>query len=413
MNEFDLSEFGGASRSAGPGRGLIQLGLLLAFSSSGIVQKFLGLAGVAGYVAGVVLVLVLVRRFGGRVAPWVRRHFGWLSGVSLAVLALCFAVGYPIENGRGPGKSSDREDALNLAVTRMEEGQSPYYPSSKIAGPLSVLPGAIVLSAPFVAVGNSAYQNFFWLAAFLGAVWWNFRDRALALVMLTVPLALSPAAIYEFVSGGDMLANGIYVAVIFLLALRAWSNSQACRWSRWAACVLLGLGLASRPNFLLLLPLFGAVLWRTVGLRQAVAAAGLVVVVSATITLPLYLHDPAGFTPLLARNKLAIIDDVLPWASNAILGMTALLGILGAWSLVRTTGSDLNRWFFRWCALVTLCPMVCAVGLFSWGSGRVDFDFMRDRFGLMYVFFALLGWGGQMLGVPCEQGFLDRKRPIS
>jgi hypothetical protein len=38
--------------------------------------------------------------------------------------------------------------------------------------------------------------------------------------------------------------------------------------------------------------------------------------------------------------------------------------------------------------------MVCAVVSFSVINQHLDFSFNRDRYGLMYVFFALLGWGG-------------------
>jgi hypothetical protein len=391
----DSPQSGGTLRAAWPGWQFIVWVLLLAFPSSGLMQKHSGLAGVAGYVAMVAVVLWLLWRFGACVAPWLRRYFWGLSVLLLAGLAVGFAVVHPIEDGRGLGRSSDRDDALNLAVTRMAEGQTPYYGSDKFAGPLSVLPGAVVLAAPFVALGNSGYQNLFWLAVFLGAACWWCRDRALALCLLGVPLLLSPAALYEYVSGGDLLANGIYVAVFFLVALRAWSNPQRSRWSGWLACVLLGLGLASRPNFLLLMPLFGALLWRTVGVRQAAVAAGLVVMVSVALTLPFYLHDPAGFTPLLARGKLAVIDHVMPSASMVMIGLTALLGILGGWWMLLFPAAEWQQSFFRWCTGVTICPMVCAVALASVWGGQLDFGFMGDRFGLMYVPFALLGWGGR------------------
>lgn len=397
MMVHDSPECAGAARVTWLNRGLIAMVLLLAFPSSGFVQKYSGLAGVAGYVAFVAAAVYVPGRFGACLAPWLRRHFRAVSVLTLTGLAVCFAIGYPIENGRGLGKSSDRDDGLNLAVTRMAEGQSPYYPSDKFAGPLSVLPGGIFLAAPFVALGSSGYQNVLWLAAFLVAAWWRFRDPALAIVMLIVPLALSPAAMYEYISGGDMHSNGIYVAVFFLVALKSWTHPGVPHWARWIACVLLGLGLASRPNFLLLMPLFGAVLWRTGGLRQAVVVGGLVVLVSAAITVPFYLHDPSGFTPLLARGKLGVIDHVMPSASKAMIGMTALLGVVGASSLLRTTAEDVIGAFFRWCTWVTLCPMVCVVALSTAVGGHLDFSFMSDRFGLMYVTFALFGWGGQWL----------------
>jgi hypothetical protein len=397
MHQFQSPNSAAPVTPARPALDGLILVLLLVFPSTGFIQKFAGLAGVVVYVALVALVLLVTWRFGACVAPLMRRYYRGLSVLALGVLALCFALVYPMENGRGVGKSSDRDDGLNLAVTRMADGRSPYYPSDKSAGPLSVLPGAIVLSAPFVALGNSGYQNLFWLAVFLLAAGLTFRDQALALVMLTLPLAVSPAAQYEYISGGDMLANGLYVALFFLLALRLWSNPAAAEWLRWLACVLLGLGLASRPNFLLLLPLLVGVLWRAVGLWRAVLAGGLVAAVAVAITLPFYMSDPAGFTPLLARHKLAIIDHVMPWAGKAMIGVTAVLGILGAWFLSRSSAQDLTQPFFRWCTVVTLCPMVCAVVLFSLVNGHLDFGFMRDRFGLMYVYFGLFGWGGRLL----------------
>lgn len=224
-----------------------------------------------------------------------------------------------------------------------------------------------------------------------------FRDRVIALVLLTVPLALSPAAMHEYISGGDMLANGIYVALFFLLAIGLWTSPKAGTVAKWLACVGLGVGLASRPNFFLLTPLFGGLLWRTVGFRIALGAVAVVGVVVVIITVPFYLHDPVGFTPLLARQKLAVIDGVMPWASKGMIGTAALLGMVGGWSILRSNSSEMTVMFFRWCTLVTLWPMVCAVGLFSMANGHLDFCFMSDRFGLMYGSFLLLGWGGEWL----------------
>ncbi len=164
MSESGISGSGATRRAGWLGWALLVL--LLAFPSSGFVQKYTGLAGVAAYVGLVAVVLLVIRRFAAGMAPFLRRRFRLLSGVVLAGLVIGFAIVYPIENRGGLGKSSDRDDGLNLAVTRLAEGRTPYYGSNKRAGPLSVLPGGIALAAPFVALGNSAYQNLFWLAAF-------------------------------------------------------------------------------------------------------------------------------------------------------------------------------------------------------------------------------------------------------
>lgn len=385
---------GGTTR---PNERLWILALLIGFPSSGFVQKYAGLAGVAGYLLFVAVAVWLVARYWNVFAPWLEKHFLALSVLAVISLSAGFVLLHPIEDNRGPGKSSDRNEGLELAVTRMADGDNPYYPPRVFPGPLSVLPGSILLSAPFVALGNSGYQNIFWLAAFLLVVAKWFKDRALALVLLVVPLGLSLAAQYEFVSGGDLISNGIFVALSALLALQAWSNPKARTWSKWGTCILLGVCLASRANFILLAPLFGAAVWRIAGFRQAIIASGFVALSLAAIILPFWLRDPSAFTPLMSKRKLAIVNDVLPWADMAMIGFTALVALIGALFLLNRESKQPVVSFFRWCTFVTLTPMVCAVIFSSSVHGTLDLGFMHDRFGLMYVFFALLGWGGSWL----------------
>lgn len=397
---FDMSPNTSSAPNDGAkyGHPLWMLALLLAFPSLGFVQKYTGLAGAAVYVALVIGLVFVTAVLWRRAAPWLRQHFRKLAVLSILGLAAGFVILNPIEDGRGPGKSSDRDEGLEMAVTRMAQGETPYYPSNRIAGPLSVLPGSMFLAAPFVALGNSGYQNVFWLAVFLIAACAYFRDTAAALYLLTVPLGLSLAAQYEFVSGGDLISNGIFVAVFFLLALQSWSVSTTPAWQRWLACLLLGVGLASRANFILLVPLFGAAMWRLAGWKNAVTTTALVGLTAAAVSLPFYLHDPAGFTPLLTRQKLAGADHTFPWASHAMIGMTVLAAMLGAWLILCRKPARTIPLFFRCCTWVTLTPILAAVLLSSWISGFPDFSFLRERFGLMYVFFAILGWGDALSG---------------
>ncbi|MCU0779411.1 MAG: hypothetical protein MUF86_17330, partial [Akkermansiaceae bacterium] len=213
-------------------RDLWILALLLAFPSTGFIQKYTGMAGVAAYVVGVIALVYITAHVTRRFAPWLSRHFRSLAVLAIAMMAAGFVVLHPFEDERGPGKSSDRDEGLEMAVTRLSGGETPYYPSNKVAGPLSVLPGSILLAAPFVALGNAGYQNVFWLAVFLFAAAMFFNDKAAALWLLAVPLALSVAAQYEFVSGGDLMANGIFVALFFLFALTSWGNTTSPAWQR-------------------------------------------------------------------------------------------------------------------------------------------------------------------------------------
>lgn len=375
------------------------LTLLVTLSSAGLVQKYSGLAGVAVYGIAVALVLLGARWMGQRWAGLLERCFAmWLVLAGL-LLAAGYLLANPLEERRGPVNSSDRDEGLELAVTRMAAGETPYYPQNKVAGPLSVLPGGILLAAPFVALGDVGYQNVFWLVVLMGALarWCGLRMPAL--VLPAVLLLASPSMLHEFVSGGDLIANGIYVAVLLGACFRAWRTAQGTVvWWRWTATVLLGIALASRPNFLLLLPLLGGVLWNTSGWRTAVRVTTVVGLVSLAVILPFHLHDPAGFTPLVARKKLAVVDHVLPWAGTAMIGITVLASLAGAAVLWLRGGKEPLPALCRACAWVTLCPIICAVVMRSWLCGALDFGFLLERFGVMYLGFTAVGWGWQWLG---------------
>ncbi len=394
-----------ASENVKPRRDLWILALLLAFPSTGFIQKYAGLGGVAAFVVIVIALAFLTSNLTQRFTPWLEHHFRLLAVLAITGLTAGFVVLHPLEDERGPGKSSDRDEGLEMAVTRLAQGQTPYYPSNKIAGPLSVLPGSIILAAPFVAFGDSGYQNIFWLAAFLFATSGFLKNKAAALYLLTLPLAVSAAAQYEFISGGDLIANGIFVTLFFLFAFTVWEKPSSRGWQRWLVCLLVGAALASRANFLLLIPLFGATMLRTTGVKNALIATALTVATAFAIILPFYLNDPAGFSPLGSRNKLSFADCDLPWASTAMIGVTMLTAGLSTCWLLKQKTKEQKIAFFQCCTFVTLMPMLCAVIISTWVSGYVDFGIMKDRFGLMYVFFAIFGWGGCVSRAHCLKSF--------
>lgn len=383
----------GKSTTTGATTGLLVLAALISFASSGLIHKYAGTAGVLAHLAVVTGVLFAVRRASGWISGFCERHFKVLAGLACVVLAAGFVVTHPMEDSRGPGKSSDRDEGLNLAVTRLLHGETPYYPPNPVAGPLSVLPGSITLAVPFVVAGDSAWQNLFWLPVFLVVAWRFLGDKTAAVLLLAVPMALSPSVLYEFVSGGDLITNAIFVSAFFVLAIRTWTTAASAPWMRVGACVMLGIALASRANFVLLIPPFAALVWRESGFRQALAASLVTGCVVLAITMPFYLNDPAGFTPFLSKQKLAVADSKLPSASTLLVGATALASLAATAYLLLRRGGESSSRFFRCCTLVTLTPMVCVVVIATVLNGQPDFTFMRDRFGIMYLFFAFLGWG--------------------
>ena len=366
------------------------LALLVAFPSSGIVHKYTGTLALLAYLLGVIATFSLLKNYGLPCSAWFRKNFKIAAAGAFLAATACFAVLYPIENSKGPGKSSDRDQGLNISATRLLHGEYPYYENEPTAGPLSVLPGSILLATPFVAVGNSAFQNLFWLSALVALASWLFADRLVALALIAISLALTPSGIHEYISGGDLMSNGIFVAVFSILALRAWAlPCQGNSW-RWLSLLLMGLALASRPNFLFILPPFAALLWRETSLPKALIASTTVFLAFLAITLPFYLIQPDGFTPLVARAKIAIHG--MPWASAAVVGITAGVTIAASLSLLLRKNHHATTAFAQHCAIVILAPMIAMIILQSISSGSPDFAFMRDRFGLMYLPFALIGW---------------------
>ena len=366
---------------------------LFCLASSGFFYKNLGLAGVAAYAAAVAVIGGLWWRFRESAQKWLDRRYPlWSLAFGLGLLAV-FAVAYPIEDSRGPGRSSDRDDGLNIAVERMLDGQLPYYPPHPDAGPLSLFPGGILLATPFVLMGNSAYQNIFWVVVFLWLTTRRHGRRSEVLLLAGMVFALCPALQYEFISGGDMASNGIYVIVALSLFMRFWTRANSSPLVRLATSVFLGLALASRPNFLFLLPLAGGGLWRWGGVGRAIGGCALVATWTAAVTLPFYLADPEGFTPLVAGNKLALIDQHFAWGSAAVAGSSALAAIAcGLWMIVAERRKQ-EPSFFGAVAWVTAVPMIATVLLYSIVESRINFSFMHPRYGLMYLFAALWAWG--------------------
>src|SRR5438105_4620272 len=125
-------------------------------------------------------------------------------------------------------------------------GHFPYHQRTYLGGPISPLPGEVLLAVPFVALGKSAYQNLFWVLAFYAVLKHRVGDARMALAAMQATLGLSPTIMRDLVTGSDVLCNGIYVLLFSLLLLRCAERGGAIM---WVAAVLLGIGLSSRLHF--------------------------------------------------------------------------------------------------------------------------------------------------------------------
>jgi hypothetical protein len=370
---------------------LLLLSFTLIVPSLGVLLKYTGPFGLAVYI-----VVVVVALFAGftTLMPWLvsllsERTAIWLAGATLLALLGVFAVVYPIANSGVVGGGTDRDEALNIAVGELLQGRYPYYPKTYLNAPISPLPGSLLLATPFVLLGNSAYQNMFWIAAFYGMVARYFRDQRRSLLMIWTLLALSPLFWQEFVTGGDLLANSLFICIFVVLMIQAHRRNDAQTWHKVAAAVLLGIGLASRPNYLLLVIPIYVWLWRSEGRRAALISTALICCTTALLTLPFYLYDPAGFSPLHVIGKVDRFGAYLPFAGPLIVALSGLTALVLALRLVPGDVSSL----LLACALPQAVPVVIGLAFFA-AAGRLDYTF--PSYGFSFLWFGLLASWPQM-----------------
>jgi len=369
----------------------------LVLPSFGIVHKYGGIAGVTAYAFLSSLALMLFVGYRTAIAGYAfrltDRKVKLLTAGTFFLLVIAFVVVYPMANSGVYGRGSDGDEALNLATTELLHGRYPYYPTTYLGNLISPLPGALVLAIPFVVLGNAAYQNLFWLVVFVVAMASYLKDLRSALLLFWVILALSPIVLYTFVIGSDYASNSLYVLLGILWMTTARSRPTPRRWDGVLPAILLGVGLSSRANFLLLLPLVLFARARIAGWGSALRLSLIVCTTVAAVTLPFYVYDPHGFSPLHTYNKLGQFDSVVPRAGIAIPLLTSILGLLLA--LRPTSKQDPSSWLGK-CAIVLAFPVVCGIVLSTIKSGTLEPEFWS--FGLFSLFFGAASSWGEIFG---------------
>lgn len=364
---------------------MIACAFWLVVPSVGAVLKHLGGLGLLVYAAAVVAALWAIRSW---VLP---RLEAWLSEKAAIALAAVTLVGVIVAflclhqqvSAPRPGHGSDRNEALNLATGELLYGRYPYYPKTHLGNPISPLPGSLLLAAPFVWLGDSAYQAFFWLAVLFVVVRRQLRDPRRALLLVWAALALSPAIAQEILTGGDLLPNSIYV-LVFVLALL----HRAERGSAWLYALLLGVGLSSRANFLVLLPLVLSALAQRAGWGRALKLTAVSCATLGIVTVPFFLASPEGFSPLHTLHMFEAASSGPPWFGSFVLFLDA--GLAVALAFLRPSRTDAA--FLGECALVLAVPVVFLAAVLGVRTGVAGLASLG--YGVCSLFFGLLSCTG-------------------
>ena len=289
--------------------GLCIIWTLLSF---GQVIKYLHLwGGVVVCVLFPLLSTIILSKLPAESGPRKRSLLVLVLAASWLLAAVAYVVLYSISQSHVFGPGSDRENALQIACHALLAGEFPYRELTFLQHPITPMPGALLFAGPFYLLHHVGLQNLFWFAVFLVACYRLLGCRWSTAWFVFFFILFNPCIMQDFVTGGDFFTNFIYVMVIFSLVVRALIGDQA-PWEIWVWPLLLGVALSSRPIYSLLYPCLLAVATTTCKKGIAFRTIALVLLAEAGVTMPVYLQDPAHFTPFnVGSNAYSLIPAFL------------------------------------------------------------------------------------------------------
>jgi len=294
--------------------------------------------------------------------------------------------------------SSDADDAIDVAISECMEGRYPYYAKTFLGNPITPMPGALLLALPFYYFGDSAIQNIFWLAIFFTIIGVYHRSVLIPSILALFVFCISPNVIYQVFQGGDYISNAIYVLTFCVLLLESVRLRRPF-WHSMLWALLLGIGLSSRMNFGIIIPLVFFNLMKASSVKEAFILLAITFVSFCSITVPFFLYDPTGFSPLHTANKLSMNGGY----RYAPLVLPVIAGILSVVLAMRCKIYLLSV-FMRDVAVVQIVLMVGGLILASLSAGTLNLNY--PHFGILFLFFGVFAFGPATL---IESGVLKNK----
>lgn len=316
-----------------------------------IAERLSGWTGAAAYAVVVAALLPAVLSLAARLSVPAARLLAAATGVAIVAFVL---ASYPAVNTHAPNRGSDDDDAHEVGVRALLNGENPYAQLTYLGNAISPMAGALLLAAPFVLVDLIAAQNVFWLVVFFLVLARERGGIPTALGLCWASL-LCLAVLHDLATGTSHAANGIYVVVGLAWLTRARGST--------ASAIFFGVTLASRANFMFLLPCALGWLWRRESAIVALRAGAWTAGTAALLIVPFYVANPAGFAPVFTFSKILRYDTFMPGASVAS-GL-----ITGTAAVIVGTRASSRASLFGGCAVVQAIPVGAVFGL-SVLSGR-------------------------------------------
>ena len=130
------------------------------------------------------------------------------------------------------------------------------------------------------------------------------------------------------------------------------------------------------------------------GWRAALKYLALAGAAFAAVTIPFWIHDPAGFTPLRAQShKVAEFQTILPFAGLVVPALGGCIAVVLAWRSIRRR----RETWPRDCAIVQAFLVFCVVTLTAIQTGTLSLT--ATSYGVFFLFFGVLAFGPKMFEV--------------
>lgn len=288
---------------------------------------------------------------------------GWLF------LATVFVWVYPLADSGSLGFHSDREEAIDVAVKALWDGQFPYTCRARsgvhdgcpeTGNPIGPMPGALLFSTPVVFLfGSAGWLSLLslWVAYIGLAAYWQSAGKSL--VHLVGLLVVAPVLGAEMLTGGDHLANTILVSVPLILLIQEPDRKYAK-----GLALVLGCALSWRGLFWLLAVPVASHFVRRRRWRDLLVLGGYALVGFAFVTLPVLLWQPQDFSPWQVQQRYHLYEHILPHAGSIIPALIAALGGYLGWRATNQTA------LFLACGWVLMLPVLAGAVFNSVVLGR-------------------------------------------
>lgn len=361
-------------------KNLLALSLVLSFSSFHF-QKSLGIIGLLVYPITVFIILLLVNRNLNKLLFLINKfNPKFIFSIFFLFLVIAYSLWYPYENIRSKG--TDRDEALNQAVEEIISLHYPYNVRTYVEGrphelrldnnPITVLPGSILFAIPFVLLGNSSYQNFFWLIVLFVFLGNYYRSYSNSLLFIMSNLLLCGTFLFQILIGSDYIANSIWVLIFTIIVVK---YSKVFNFKTVVFDILLGIGLASRFNFLIILVPLAFYFYLANDFRNTAKHTGIIIITFLIFTLPFMFYDFSNFTPIYYSNPFSQYNRIIPYSS--IIFPVAATILLFFFSL-HLKNNKQN--VFQAISIGLLIPVLLIVTLDSVSLGKVTFAMSHYAF---------------------------------